>query len=198
MAPTSSGEIASTKELGEKISVTIIATGFEQRPNKVVNKGATGADRIVVSLDDDPDRQGFLQKKTKLSDIGFEESSPTEQPTTFEFDNVRSSIYQRSRYNYDEPAPRNDVRDQQQRIEEERRLQERENMRRERLRSNVVKLSNPQTINDLESEPAYMRRGVNLDDVPNSAEPALSKWTISDDDDPELREGNSFLHDNVD
>ncbi|MDZ4680619.1 MAG: cell division protein FtsZ [Saprospiraceae bacterium] len=185
------------EKLGEKISVTIIATGFEQRPVKAVNKAATGTDRIVVSLDDDPDRQGFLQKKTKLSDLGFEESSPTEQPTTFEFDNIRSSIYQRSRYNYDEPAPRNDVRDQQ-RAEEERRLQERENMRRERLRSNVVKLSNPQTINDLESEPAYMRRGVNLDDVPNSAEPAMSKWTISDDDDPELREGNSFLHDNVD
>lgn len=185
------------EKLGEKISVTIIATGFEQRPNKPVNKAATGADRIVVSLDDDPDRHGYLQKKTKLSDIGFEETSPTEQPTTFEFDNVRSSIYQRSKYHYDEPAPRNDGRDQQ-RIEEERRLQERENMRRERLRSNVVKLSNPQTINDLESEPAYMRRGVNLDDVPNSAEPALSKWTISDDDDPELREGNSFLHDNVD
>jgi cell division protein FtsZ len=149
-----------------------------------------------VSLDDDPDRHAG-QKKTKLSDIGFEENASTEQPTTFEFDNIRSSIYQRSRYNYDEPVVRNDVRDQQ-RAEEERRLQERENMRRERLRSNVVKLSNPQTINDLESEPAYMRRGVNLDDVPNSAEPAMSKWTISDDDDPELREGNSFLHDNVD
>jgi|APTNR8051073442_1049403.scaffolds.fasta_scaffold01627_6 cell division protein FtsZ len=184
------------EKLGEKISVTIIATGFEQRPNKAVNKGATGADRIVVSLDDDPDRHAG-QKKTKLSDIGFEENASTEQPTTFEFDNIRSSIYQRSRYNYDEPVVRNDVRDQQ-RAEEERRLQERENMRRERLRSNVVKLSNPQTINDLESEPAYMRRGVNLDDVPNSAEPAMSKWTISDDDDPELREGNSFLHDNVD
>jgi len=185
------------EKLGEKISVTIIATGFEQRPTKTANKTATGVDRIVVSLDDDPERQGYSQKKTKLSDIGFEENNAAEQSNTFEFDNVRSSIYQRSRYNYDEPVARNDGRDQQ-RAEEERRLQERENMRRERLRSNVVKLSNPQTINDLESEPAYMRRGVNLDDVPNSAEPAMSKWTISDDDDPELREGNSFLHDNVD
>ncbi|NUO00310.1 MAG: cell division protein FtsZ [Saprospiraceae bacterium] len=186
------------ERLGEKISVTIIATGFEQRHIKPSVKTTTGSERIVVSLDDDAERQSFLQKKTKLSDISADDSNPNDHSTTFEFDNIRSSIHQRSRYNYDEPVARPDYRDQQRAEEEQRRLQERENMRRERLRSNVVKLSNPQTINDLESEPAYMRRGVNLDDVPNSAEPALSKWTISDDDDPELREGNSFLHDNVD
>lgn len=186
------------ERLGEKISVTIIATGFEQRHIKPSVKTTTGSERIVVSLDDDAERQSFLQKKTKLSDISADDSNPNDHSTTFEFDNIRSSIHQRSRYSYDEPVARPDYRDQQRAEEEQRRLQERENMRRERLRSNVVKLSNPQTINDLESEPAYMRRGVNLDDVPNSAEPALSKWTISDDDDPELREGNSFLHDNVD
>ncbi len=186
------------ERLGEKISVTIIATGFEQRPSKLAHKTTAGNDRIVVSLDDDAERQGF-QKKTKLTDIGFDEPGTTDHATTFEFDNIRSSIYQRSRYNFDEPTARNDSRERDLKAEEEqRKLQERENLRRERLRSNVVKLSNPQTINDLESEPAYMRRGVNLDDVPDSAEPAMSKWTISDDDDPELREGNSFLHDNVD
>jgi cell division protein FtsZ len=75
-----------------------------------------------------------------------------------------------------------------------------DNRRRERLRNNTnaQKLNNPQVVNDLESEPAYLRRGVNLEDVPNSAEPALSQWTISDDDEGELRLGNSFLHDNVD
>lgn len=185
------------EKLGEKISVTIIATGFEQRNPKAANKAAGANDRIVVSLDDETDRNGVSQKKTKLSDIGFEETTTNEGAPTFEFDNIRSSIYQRNRYGYEEPTAKNEVREPRN-DEDLRRQQERENLRRERLRSNVVKLSNPQTINDLESEPAYMRRGVNLDDVPNSAEPAMSKWTISDDEDPELREGNAFLHDNVD
>ena len=77
---------------------------------------------------------------------------------------------------------------------------EAERRRRERLASlsHKPKLNNPQTVNELENEPAYLRRGVNLEDVPDSAEPTYSKWTVSDDEEPQLRKGNSFLHDNVD
>ena len=60
------------------------------------------------------------------------------------------------------------------------------------------KLSNPQTILDLETEPAYLRRGVPLDDVPSASETTSSRWTISDEDEPEISAGNPFLHDNVD
>jgi cell division protein FtsZ len=61
------------------------------------------------------------------------------------------------------------------------------------------KLNNPQIVNDLENEPAYMRRGVRLDDVASSDEVSYSKWTVSDrEDEPQFREGNGFLHDNVD
>ena len=70
--------------------------------------------------------------------------------------------------------------------------------RRERLRNTNLKLNNPNTINELESEPAYLRRGVNLDDVPDSGDVEMSKWTITDDDEPEIRQTNSYLHDNVD
>jgi len=60
-------------------------------------------------------------------------------------------------------------------------------------------LNNPQTVNELENEPAYLRRKVQLDDVPSSRENKASRLTISDDVDPELRSSdNTFLHDNVD
>ena len=49
----------------------------------------------------------------------------------------------------------------------------------------------------MENEPAYLRRNVELDDVPHSSTNEASKWSISEGDDPELRD-NSFLHDNVD
>jgi cell division protein FtsZ len=86
-------------------------------------------------------------------------------------------------------------------LEMERRLlQEEEALRREkeRLRNARVKLSNPNTVSDLENQPAYLRRRVNLDDNPKSEELNRSRWTISDDEEPELKSDNSYLHDNVD
>ena len=53
-------------------------------------------------------------------------------------------------------------------------------------------------INELENEPAYLRRGVQLDNVPRSGEHQMSKWTIGDEDEPEMRRGNAYLHDQVD
>ncbi|HQU59484.1 MAG TPA: cell division protein FtsZ, partial [Saprospiraceae bacterium] len=182
------------ESLGEKISVTVIATGFEHKQGNPQRKAPT-SDRIVVSLDDETKDKD--QKKRGLADIGFEEEKPS--ANTFEFDDVRSTIdkYQRSRYAYDEPFPKDESAEQ--REEERRQRLEEEQKRRERLRSNRVKLSNPKAVIDLENEPAYLRRGVQLDDVPDSSEESMSKWTISDEEEPELRSGgNSFLHDNVD
>ncbi|MEO0779099.1 MAG: cell division protein FtsZ, partial [Bacteroidota bacterium] len=116
---------------------------------------------------------------------------------TVEFKDIATPINRNRRgYSYEEPY-RKDV--DISREEEERRLYlERETQRRERLRGNTVKLNNPQNIVDLENEPAYVRRRVHLDDVPDSSEVDLSKWTISDSEESQLRSDNSFLHDNVD
>ena len=51
---------------------------------------------------------------------------------------------------------------------------------------------------DLENEPAYLRRKVELDDVPHSSEITISRWTISGEDEPEIKRDNPYLHDNVD
>ncbi|MCB9281797.1 MAG: cell division protein FtsZ [Lewinellaceae bacterium] len=190
------------EKLGDKISVTVIATGFEHRPGPGQRSGNQANDRIVVSLDDEDDPAGRSPKKEKniqptLSDIGFDDSRSKPAPTV-EFTDFQNSVdrYNRNRFTYDEPF-RNGV-DKEKDEEEQRRFQEEEARRRERLRNVNLKLNNPQTINELEGQPAYMRRGVQLDDVPHSGEYEMSKWTISDDEDGGLREGNSFLHDNVD
>lgn len=181
--------------LGNKISVTVIATGFERRNEGVAKP--TEKDRLVVSLDDEKDVPG--KPGSKLYEIGFKDA-PEKKPTTFEFENIKESInkLQRSKYSYDTPYVKDE--DKEKREEETRKKQEREMKRRERLRSTStnLKLSNPQTIIELENEPAYLRRGVHLDDVPDSSEYNLSKWTISDDDEPEIRGNNSYLHDTVD
>lgn len=192
------------ESLGDRISVTIIATGFKDKRRRLKGEAP---DRVVVHLDDeqprlkareaDPlDRPNEPQKPGRgLSEIGFE-NDRADAGTTFEFDDIQETVSKYQRRQFPQPEPR------QARVpipdEDEHRRWEAEQRRRERLRTGKVKLNNPQTINELESEPAYLRRGVDLDDLPKGGEPALSKWTITDDEEPELRQGNSYLHDNVD
>ena len=176
-------------DLGEKISVTVIATGFEHRKN---NKFEAEVEKIVVPLDSDQ------PKKTSLYDTGHNNG---ESSRTVEFDSVRPATPYRSAgtpYSYEEPYVKEVDKERMQ--EEDRRRREMEALRREQERKRIanLKLNNPQTVVDMENEPAYLRRKVNLDDVPHSSDTDQSKWTISDDAEPEIREDNSFLHDNVD
>ena len=76
--------------------------------------------------------------------------------------------------------------------------------RLERIRKATEKLRSPLGLNEMESEPAYKRRNIDLKDVKYSDEPTASKYTlwenINDDGEKEtgLSDNNSFLHDNVD
>ena len=75
-----------------------------------------------------------------------------------------------------------------------------------RLRALSLKMKSPSSISELENEPAYKRREIKLDDNPHSSESEVSRYTLSEsesesDEDKkkiELRDNNSFLHDNVD
>lgn len=63
-----------------------------------------------------------------------------------------------------------------------------------------MKMKTPSGITDLEKEPAYKRRNINLSEPPHSSESNVSRFSLNDDEDgkPKLKDGNSFLHDNVD
>lgn len=69
-----------------------------------------------------------------------------------------------------------------------------------RLKELSLKIKSPGGINDLEKEPAYKRRNISLDETPHSSESNVSRYTLSEDEDNKtnLRQNNSFLHDNVD
>ena len=76
--------------------------------------------------------------------------------------------------------------------------------RLERIRKATEKLRSPLGLNEMESEPAYKRRNVDLKDVQYSDEQSSSKYTlwenINENGEKEtgLSDNNSFLHDNVD
>jgi cell division protein FtsZ len=71
----------------------------------------------------------------------------------------------------------------------------------ERLRNLSLKLRDESAIEELENEPAYVRRNVELNNSGPSSEARISRYSLYEDSEtkgPEIRSGNSFLHDNVD
>ncbi|WP_299254802.1 cell division protein FtsZ [uncultured Lacinutrix sp.] len=79
-------------------------------------------------------------------------------------------------------------------------LKDRADDRRLKMKSFNHKF-NAAKIDDIEKIPAYKRQGLSLDEVRHSSsESTVSKTTLSidDNDDIQLRNNNSFLHDNVD
>ncbi len=200
--------------LGDKISVTVIATGFEHREQ--LGKKENN-ERVVVHLDDDAPQSRTQPRETQrtagpsLSDITGDTPDQRNKPgggspgSTIEFGEADFGRYRRRgpetaatpppaatpSYARDSADAGRDA-ELQRRAEYERRRQE---MERD---GNRPKLSNPKVLNELESQPAYLRRRVQLDSLPNSDAQHLSRFSIGDDEEGEIRTSNSYLHDNVD
>jgi cell division protein FtsZ len=70
----------------------------------------------------------------------------------------------------------------------------------QKLKELSLKLKTSQGLNEMENEPAYKRRNIQLDNVAHSSESQVSRFTLTETEDKkvEIRPNNSFLHDNVD
>jgi cell division protein FtsZ len=131
--------------------------------------------------------------------VGF---NAGQSSNTVEFDATPAGhiSQSKSRYSYTEPYVKSEDKE---RIEEERRRRaELDASRREELRSykhvNPTRLQNADTIQNLTNEPAYLRRKVELDDVPESSEIQMSRWVLGGDEEPRLSEDNAYLNKKVD
>jgi cell division protein FtsZ len=69
-----------------------------------------------------------------------------------------------------------------------------------RLKDLSMKLRTSNGLQELENEPAYKRKQMQLQQVQHSSESQVSRFTLSNDEEgsTEIRPNNSFLHDNVD
>ncbi len=195
------------ERLGEKLSVTIIATGFEASRKAAPGAGARShsapGERQIVHLDDE-DKKPHPSLFSITSDEPEIKTDKTGNAIEFDFNNVRETMEKLRQSKADHPNdpfvhPEDGAEISP---EERRRRMEEAQRRREEVRNrqiNVVKLNSPQTIIELENQPAYLRKGVSLDSLPDAEASGMSTWTISIEDEPEIKmNGNSFLHDNVD
>ncbi len=197
------------ERLGEKLAVTIIATGFEVADRKNNTQGIQRQqntnERQVVHLDDEA--AGKKNEPSLFTITSDEAYSPVDEKAAtaleFEFDNIRETVdkIRRTTPVNSDPFLRHPEDDEIPPEERRRRIEEAQRRRQEALNRpiNVVKLSSPQTIIELENQPAYLRKSISLEDVPDAQQPAMSNWTVSLEEEGEIRVGgNTYLHDNVD
>ena len=207
-------------DLGESIRVTVIATGFDHHIESLRTKKPT-----VIHLEsnkpikkDDGQIDIFEQKEVP----GDEKpgSAPNPQPELFDtskpyiFDNPTESKEMEPSLSDHAVGLDENVLDQigEEQEKEFAAPQEIENKTLDTKRSalkqqaieRVEKLKGlKQTNHDKEEDykdkwdtPAYIRRNVNLQDVPHSSEKNISRYNLNDDN--QILGNNKFLHDNVD
>ncbi len=160
------------QSMGDKLSVTVIATGFTRKdPNQEAVK------RTVMDLSSSVQsekRDLTLNAEIDLSLELFRPSTPEkEAPSPKKPEPIKN-----------ESTPEN--------LLEER-------MRK--LKNSDFNFHNPDSLNTLEDVPAYIRKRINLEETDISAErKKLSRISIDEvyENKYELSDNNTFLHDNVD
>ena len=234
-------------ELGAAVSVTVVATGFEEKrkPKGTTIVGLDEEDvkvneKIESSLSIEPvvdllsndspqhildlEEEEYIAPIDELMTFGMPEAVETipqiaeEKKIVFELnideeeetpEQVISSILQEE--------PKVEMKtvvlemDDEQEVETLRTLDSNpkvstDNMkveareRENRLRAISQQLRTPSGLTNLEDIPAYKRNEIELDETSHSAENEISTYTLSDgkNNTTELKQNNSFLHDNVD
>lgn len=168
------------QNLDDKISVTLIATGFGTGYKNRADQNK----EIRVNLQED-----------QRPDIFYEEKS-SDNSRIIDFDDLPEII---------SPIEKNPIEfktSETNKIKESR-IPEKNNITPTLFGSvqsaNIRPLSEGRNLTDTENTPAYERKNIRLDQVSPSSESSISRTTISMEEDmPDIRQESSFLHDNVD
>ena len=155
--------------------------------NSEVNFKAENADHVIgsIMLDEDPSNLGH-----EIA-LGIENNIKEESPIS----NYKSDL-ETNEKNAEEPTLNN--LDAIKLNSEVMKVESRE--RESRLRSISMQLRTPSGLTSLEDIPAYKRNNIEISDSPHSSESEISSYTLTkgDNNSAELKNNNSFLHDNVD
>lgn len=188
------------EKLENRISITIIATGFES--NSVPELYAKKTTKKTITLEDT--RSNPEKKKTPT--IQFEEDvvlddddSLNFSQRTLDFDIKKDRSADKDKFVVlQEPDEETEVAVETKKSEIAKKLNEsRERMKERRMDSSQIK----ENVDEFESEPAYKRRNLKIEQPVHSKDSKVSRYSLKDEENSEgakLNPNNSYLHDNVD
>ncbi|MBN1133034.1 MAG: cell division protein FtsZ [Bacteroidales bacterium] len=176
------------KELGESISVTIIATGFKMNSIPELYIGKRRYDKF-------PLREA---QKQKNSAGRLRSTMPDPNQGTIDF--TVKNIEESEEYILFDEKRRNPDRDEKEKkmAERVRNLKESHEKLKE---SGYIPASRNDEIDEMENVPAYVRKRLELSNDMISDSDEVSKYRLSEDEEtngPKIKSDNSYLHDNVD
>jgi len=214
--------------LGDKLSITLVATGFDKNHEIDFNTPRI-ATKTKVVLDEEKEAmippvsqtETPMIQEDRLNDFTVIEKPKEKEAVILSRENTttttaepKQEIYTNQTKNYDDQPyliPKQEtktetvVNQKQETSFKESDLSETEidkksNERIQRLKDLSMKLRTPEGLSELENSPAYVRRNVVLNDVTHSSESEISRFTLTENEDKkvEMKSNNSFLHDNVD
>ena len=208
--------------LGDRIRVTVIATGFQsesQMVAKVAEKKVHDLDRSqgwLFTPDNSVNENNDLEVR-KVTEIKPEikpevrEEKPLERELVFtgpfnkveeptnEEDEGEESLLNDDDFDDSVEQYGDQVISEEGMMElrsTKQRLQQQAEQRKETLKQARKHEMTKEEFNEKWALPAYLRRGVTMQDVPHSSQPFISKYNLNDDNN--ILGNNKFLHDNVD
>jgi cell division protein FtsZ len=207
------------ESLGNKINVIVVATGFAENSDlgfefemKNTQKVVHGLNTVKGPTSEKPEDQDMgikLVEKKTTTESGSSKSEIRPKPNyviDFDIDQGSDSITQFSPKFVEPKEQVSSINNSgEEKINEAEKRAAEYDLRRkalereQKLKDLSLKLKTPEGLQDLEKEPAYMRRNVKLSTVPASSESQVSRYTLMDGNGKiQIKSNNSFLHDNVD
>jgi cell division protein FtsZ len=187
------------ESLDDSISITIIATGFES--NSIPELYSKKTIKKTITLTDS--ESNFTKKEPILTAnediVELEDDSLEFNQRTLDFDIKKSRNSDSDKFIVlQESESETDVAVETKKSEIIKKLNEsRERTKERRMDSSKVK----DNIDEFESEPAYKRKNLKIDQPIHTKDSKISRYSLKDDEDSNgasLNTNNSYLHDNVD
>jgi len=184
--------------LGEKLSITIIATGFENLQQDEISQ-FSGSGKIVHQLEETTPAENIVSNIVKpmpkntveleLNPLQYQHNEPVTNETSGEEEmklTEKPMVSSKVVDDFEEDEVSDELKALKKNIEV-----------KKRLRNLSLKLSTPRNINEMEKQPAYKRRNVELTDAIPSDESHHSEYSVGKDfenDNNKLNKKNLYLH----
>ncbi len=213
-------------ELGDSISITLIATGFDR---KAANENKNKPEKVVINLEDDVkaaqkkvdleiaeesipnieliDRTKSTEPQTKTDKkiYNLEEKKEVKAEShSFDFEPSRELVIREiesdTTANYSDELFDNESTQGDSKTAPSINKSTQDDKHKERTKKlRALSYGGKMNIDELESTPAYKRKNINLSQSNPSTDSEVARFTLSDSEDGlEIKSNNKFLHDNVD